>query len=112
MRKISFIIIESPITFDERFIVTWVPFFIPDFNLLICELHVILYHFISKQNKFTNTFTVPCEKSKIVSFVSSIMKNIVVFPSRSEFPVKLICWFAFGSASSSYCLLKSIAVIL
>ena len=30
--------IESPTTFDERFKVTLVPFFIHDFNLLSCEL--------------------------------------------------------------------------
>ena len=56
-------------------------------------------------NGIYNTFTVPCEKSKTVSFASSIMKN-VVFPGQSRFPVKLICCIAFGSTSSSYCLLK------
>ena len=30
--------LESPTTFDEIFKVTSVPFFIPDFNLLSCEL--------------------------------------------------------------------------
>ena len=30
--------LETLITFDERFKVTSVPFFIPDFNLLSCEL--------------------------------------------------------------------------
>ena len=34
-----------------------------------------------------NTLTVSCEKSKIVSFVSSIMKDIVVFTYRLRFPV-------------------------
>ena len=53
---------------------------------------------------------VPCEKSKIVSFPSSVMKNIV--PLFSRFPVKLICYIAFGSASSACFLLKSIATIL
>ena len=52
-----------------------------------------------------NTLTVPCEKFKIGSFASSIMKNIVVFPFRSRFGVKLICCVAFGSASSVCCLL-------
>ena len=28
-----------------------------------------------------NTLTVPCEKFKIVSFTSSKMKNIVLFPA-------------------------------
>ena len=30
--------LESPITFDERFKVTSVPIFVPDFSLLSCEL--------------------------------------------------------------------------
>ena len=30
--------LESPTTFDKIFIVTLLPFFIPDFNLLSCEL--------------------------------------------------------------------------
>ena len=59
-----------------------------------------------------NTFTVPCEKSKMVSFTSSIMKNIFVFLSQFRFAVKLICCIAFGSASSACCALKSIAMIL
>ena len=62
---------------------------------------------MSKQNKIVeqtlaksyddihNTVTVPCEKSRIVSFVSSIMKKIVVCPDLSRLPVKLICCMAF-----------------
>ena len=38
-----------------------------------------------------NTLTVPCEKSKVVPFASSIMKNIVVFPTQSKFSEKLSC---------------------
>ena len=45
-----------------------------------------------------NAFPVPSEKFKIVSFVSSIMENVVVFPVCSRFPVKSICCIAFGSA--------------
>ena len=56
-----------------------------------------------------NTFTVPCENSKMVSFASSIMKNIAVFLAQSRFPVKVICCMAFPSASSICCLLKYIA---
>ena len=54
---------------------------------------VILGHFI-------NTFTIPCEKSKMVSFTSLLMKNIVVFAflSQARFHVKSICCIAFGSA--------------
>ena len=59
-----------------------------------------------------NTFTVPWEKSKIVSIACSIMKNIVPHAAQSRFPGKLICCIAFGSPSSSFCLLKSIAIIL
>ena len=58
-----------------------------------------------------NIITVPCEKSKMVSITSSIMKNIVL-PAQSKFPVKLICCIAFGSISSACCLLKSITIIL
>ena len=112
--------------------------FIPDFNLSSCELgnfiFNVLYYCIAsfytditlKQNKIVehavaklyndvhNTSTVPSEKSKLVSFASSILKNIVVFafPSQARFPVKLIYWTAFGSTSSACCLLKSIAIIL
>ena len=54
-----------------------------------------------EQNKIMeyihNTFTVPCEKSQMVSFASIIMKNIVAPAARSGFPVKLICCIAFGS---------------
>ena len=55
---------------------------------------------------------VPFEKSKTVSFTSSIMKNITLLFASFRFSVKLICCIAFGSASSAYCLLKSIAIIL
>ena len=59
-----------------------------------------------------NTFKVPCEKSKTISFASSVMKNIFAPSARSRFSVKLICCIAFGSGSSPYCLLKSVAIIL
>ena len=55
---------------------------------------------------------VPYERSKMVSFASSVMKNIIVFPPRPKFVVKLICCVAFGSASSTYCLLKSISIVM
>ena len=68
---------------------------------------------ISNENKFSiatlqyyNTFTGPCEISKVVSFASSIMKNIVVFPDWSRFSIKLICCIAFAFASSACCLLQ------
>ena len=68
---------------------------------------VILFE--SKKRNY-NTFTVSCEKSKTVSFASSVMKNIVACCSR--FPVKLISCIAFGSASSACCIHKPIAIIL
>ena len=58
------------------------------------------------------TLTVPCEKSKTVSFASSIMKNVNLLLLRLRFPGKLICCIAFQSASSTCCLCKSIAIIL
>ena len=57
----------------------------------------------------------PCEKflapCKIFSFNSSVMKNIVVYTSCSRFPVKVICYIDFGSASSTCYLLLSIIII-
>ena len=35
-----------------------------------------------------NTFIVPSEKSTIVHFTSSIMKNIFMFPVQSRFPIE------------------------
>ena len=59
-----------------------------------------------------NTFTVPCEKFKIVSFASSATKNIVKHSAWSRFPVKSIYCIAFWSGSSACCYVKSIAFIL
>ena len=53
---------------------------------------------------------VPFEKSKTVSFASSILKKNCVFSSRSRLPVKLICRITFGSACSFRCSFKSIAI--
>ena len=100
--------LKPPTTFDESFKVIPVPFFIPDFNLLSCELDnftfkvlywVNLYWYYIKAKWNYNTFTVPCEKSKIVLFASSIMKNIValsfIFWPWFRFLVKinLFCCF-------------------
>ena len=93
-------------------------FVFADFNLSSCELDnftfkvlywVILYWYYIKVEKLHNTFTVPCEKYKIVSFASSKMKNIVAFsfPSWARFSLKLICCITFGSGSSTYYSLKS-----
>ena len=48
----------------------------------------------------------------MVSFVSSMMKDIIVFPSLSRVPVKVICCIAFESTSSVCYLIKSNAIIL
>ena len=70
-------------------------------------------HAVAKlSNNIYNTSAVPCEKSKMVSYGSSIIKNIVVPSARSRFPVKSIYCMAFVSASSACCLLKSVAIIL
>ena len=73
---------------------------------------MILKLYIKIVEHIQNTSTAPCEKSKAVSFVSSIMKNIVAPSAQSRFLVKLICCIAFGSTSSACCLLKSIYIIL
>ena len=43
-----------------------------------------------------STFTVPCKEFNLVSFASSIMRNILVFAfsCRAKFPVKLISCIA------------------
>ena len=56
--------------------------------------------------------TAPCKISKTISFASSVIKKVVAPSVSSKFPVKLICCIAFGSASSAFCLLESIAIIL
>ena len=117
----SFSSLESLATLDEVSRVTLVPFFIPDFNSLICELDnftfkalywVTLYWYYIKTKYDHNALTVLCQISKTISLASSLMKNIVVFPSRSRSAVKLIYCIAFGSALSTCCLLKSNGIIL
>ena len=71
---------------------------------------VILSHFILilHWNKINhNTLTVLFEKSRTVSFNSSIVKKIVALFFR--FPLKLICCIYFGTASNFCYLFKSIA---
>ena len=64
--------------------------------------YVILYWYYIKTKLNYNTLTVPFEKSKMISFGSSIMKNINISTK-----IKLS-----ASASSACCLIKSIAIIL
>ena len=78
-------------------------------NFTFKMLHWIILHLHHvKAKQIYNTFTVPCKKSKIVSFAFSKMQNIVVFPFCSRFSVKLTFSNAFGSASSAFCLLSPI----
>ena len=78
-----------------------------EFNNFTFKCHIESFYtdIILEQNKIVehicNTLTVSCEKSKTVSFASSIMKNIVAPAARSRFLVTLICCIAFGSASSA-----------
>ena len=80
--------LDSPTTFDERFEVTRVTLtlFFSDFNLLSCGLDnltfkmlflFVLYSIKTKFPYFHSSF----RKIQIVSFASSITKNITVFPS-------------------------------
>ena len=48
-------------------------------------------HYTFYNTSLSQNFTVPCEKSKTISFASSVMKSIVVVPALSKFAVKLIC---------------------
>ena len=69
---------------------------------LKCYTESFYIDIILEQNKVVeyiyNIFTVPCEKSNMLSFASSIIKKIAVFAflSRDRFPVKLVYCFAFG----------------
>ena len=67
-----------------------------------------LYEFF----RLVHQLTVPFEKSKTVLFASSVMKYIVAPSALSRFPVNLICYFAFRSASSFCFLLKPITINL
>ena len=58
--------------------------------------------------KYLDTLTDSLEKSKPVLFAFLTMRNIAAF--YSEFPVKLTCYIAFGSASSFCCSLKSFII--
>ena len=84
---------------------------------LKCYIESFYIDIILEQNKIVehihnNNYTVFCGKSKMVSFASSIMKIIVGTSARSRFLVKLLCYIAFGSASSACCLLNPTAIIL
>ena len=71
------------------------------------KCYIESFHFKAK-NEISKT--VPCEKSKAISFASSVMKKNVA--CWATFPVKLTCHIDIGSASSACYLLKSFAIIL
>ena len=98
--------LELPTTFDERFKVASVPFFIPDFKVLyhlecyiesfyIIKIYFILYY----QNKLWSTFTILSQfivkNLKLVSFASSNMKSIILFPRLYKFPLKINLLYCF-----------------
>ena len=70
-------------------------FSVPNFNSLSCQLDNFTFKFF---------YT--------IILYSATKKTNVVFPSRSRFPLKLICCIVFGSASSACFLLKSITIRL
>ena len=99
--------LDSPTALGESLKNTLVPVFILDFSLLSCELgsfrlSIILIHFI-----LIFYLTVSCKKYKLVSLTSSIMKKIFVFPGRSSFSLKLICFIAFKTSSSTCFLIRA-----
>ena len=49
-----------------------------------------------------------CEKSKVSFFTYSRMRIVVLFPTQSKFPLKLIFCIDFWSASSILCLIKKL----
>ena len=64
-------------------------------NFIVLHLNYCIESFYIDKNYIIlqhcyKTFTLPSEKSKTISFVSSIVKNIVVFPTLSKFAGKLI----------------------
>ena len=84
-------LLELPTMFADSFQVIPIASFVSDFNWLSCESDnftfrlldcVSFYQYYIKM--FYNTITVPCKKSKIFSFTTSKMKNIV-FPPHQDF---------------------------
>ena len=101
---------EFAIKFDERFKVTLVTFFccrfwlirlsMRQFYVYKCYIESFLNQYYIKTKWSHNNLIALFEKSRTVSFASSIMKNIVEAPALPRSSVKLICCIAFGSASS------------
>ena len=69
--------------------------------------------YLSKINNehVSNTFTISCEKLKIIFFTSVRMKNIIVFPTFFRFSVKFVVLFVDQQKVLVVCSLKSKAII-
>ena len=106
-----------PTIFGDSLRTTFSAFFAADFNLSSCEFDDFTFtlftlSFYTDNILVYNMFRVLCEKPRIVSFASSIMKNVILSPGQSRFAVKVICCIISGATSRACCLLKSIAIIL
>ena len=113
--------LSSPIMFDNNLRVTSVPIFVTDFNQFSCGANnftsTVLYSVILCWYQEWNCRThlqyfYSSLKSRMISFTTWMMRNIVVFPARSRFPAKFICCMAFRSILRANCLLRSIAISL
>ena len=80
------LVYQLTITYEEKYILHFTSVTLRD---ILCL----------KQNKTVehihNNLMGPCEKCKMVSFASSLMKNIFEFPGRFKFPAELIFCIAF-----------------
>ena len=80
---------------EISFILNQLIFFVADFSLLSCESDNFALLIPNKfEEQVCNTFTAPFEKSAIVYLTFLILKNMVVFPAGSRFPINLICCVA------------------
>ena len=68
-------------------------------DLTSLRLGCIKSFYVNTKNTFVehvyNTLSGSCENFKIAYFTLSVMRNTIVFPARSRFPVKLICCVTF-----------------
>ena len=79
--------------------------------MVICLIFLIYISFIF----IYKTFVVPFENSSIVSFDFSRTLKIITFVFATAafiLPIKIICCIARESASRTFCLLRSAAMIL
>ena len=69
---------ELPIIFDDNIKVSPISFFVADTDIVIENQFILIVDSVKKDYIY-NTFTVPCEKSKIVLFTSSRKKISLYF---------------------------------